>query len=68
MKGMLPGIVALVLGVGCGARTFLSSSEVEVSDDMTIPDSAGGDATDPSTVTLVPLTQGRDRGLLVRVW
>jgi hypothetical protein len=60
MKGMLPGIVALVLGVGCGARTFLSSSEVEVSDDMTIPDSAGGDATDPSTVTLVPLTPRAD--------
>jgi hypothetical protein len=60
MKGMLPGIVALVLGVGCGARTFLSISEVEVSGDTMLPDSAGGDATDPSPVTLVPLTPRAD--------
>jgi hypothetical protein len=52
MKGMIPGIAALVIGFGCGARTLLPIGDVgETSDDTSLSKGSLG-----SAVTLVPLT------------
>jgi hypothetical protein len=64
MKGMLPGVAALVLAVGCGARTLLATGEVgaEPSEDASTSTGhlgvPGDDSTRPSGMgrSLVPLT------------